>query len=131
MGYGAFLKVVNNRSTPIQGFVTGVECMYDHGEQGSNLSLFNNAVIPGSSSLPASEAGQYIEETGSGECAFLVSTFSLKIEDATNHAIIGQIDFREDSDNYEVSNNDNKDVLDVYLNNSSPQAQIQITVEAT
>ena len=47
MGYGAFLKVVNNRATVIQTFVVNVECMYDQGQEGSPLSLFNNAVIPG------------------------------------------------------------------------------------
>jgi hypothetical protein len=131
MGYGAYMKVVNNRPTPIQTFVTGVVCMYDNGDQGSNLSLWNNAVIAGSTALPTSDPGQYIEEIGSGGCAFDVSKFSIKIEDANNHAIIGQIDFTEDDNDYEVANNDNKDVLDVYLNNSSPQARIQITVEAT
>ena len=132
MGYGALMKVVNNRATPIQTFVTGIVCMYDNGDQGSNLSLFNNVVIAGSTSLPASGEGQYIEEIGSGGCALQESTFSVKIEDATNHAIIGQVDFTENGGNdYEVANNDNKDVLDVYLNNSSPQARIQITVEAT
>ena len=36
MGYGAFLKVVNNRATAIQTFVVNVECMYDQGREGSD-----------------------------------------------------------------------------------------------
>jgi|SRR5215471_1719598 len=129
MGYGAFLKVVNNRSGAISSFVTGVDCMYDNGDQGSNLSLFNNADIAGNASLPAN-GGQYIEAKASGSCFFRPSTFSLKIENADNHDIIGQVDFSESENNWSCTNNDNKDVLDVYLNNND-QAHIQLTVEAT
>ena len=88
-------------------------------------------MIPASSSLPSGDKGQYIEVNASGSCNSSPSTFSLKIEDRPNHNVIGQVDFRERCNNWNLDNNDNKDVLDVYLNNSGQQAVMQLTVEAT
>lgn len=89
MGYGAFFKVQNNRSRPLRLFVTDVNCMYDNGDQGSNLSLFNNATVPGSGALP-SDGTQYIEVNASGGCFFQTSTFHLKVTDDADGAIIGE-----------------------------------------
>src|SRR4051794_6604614 len=112
MGYGAFMHVTNNRSTPIQLFVTDVTCVYDNGDQGSDLSLFNNTTVGATSSLPGS-GNQYIEARNSGDCFLAPSNFTLKVEDAGNHAIIGQVVFEESSDNWTVSSNSNTDVIDV------------------
>jgi hypothetical protein len=132
MGYGAFMRVTNNRKTDIQLFVTNVQCMYDNGEEGSNLSLFNNAIVPASQALPVPGGnGQYIEVKASGGCFFETSTFNLKVEDVVNHVEIGEADFSEDDENWSLADNTNKDVIDVMINNSGDQAQIAITVEAT
>jgi hypothetical protein len=130
MGYGAYMNVINDRSAAIQLFITDVNCMFDGGEEGSNLSLFNNALVKASSSLPES-GNQYIEAKNSGGCFGADSTFTLKVEDAENHAIIGSVIFNENYENYAVQSNSNKDVIDVNINNSGDQARITVTVEAT
>ncbi|HTZ45078.1 MAG TPA: hypothetical protein VMB79_14560 [Jatrophihabitans sp.] len=127
MGYGAYLNVQNNRSEALRLFVTNVNCMYDNGDEGSNLSLFNNAVVQPNSALPAS-GGQYIEVKASGSCAFETSTFNLKITDDTNNAIIGEADFVESSNNWDLGSNTNPDVINVMINNSGDQARITVTV---
>lgn len=129
MGYGAFLQVVNNRGGQVLVFVTDVDCMYDNGDEGSNLSLFNDAKIEAGAKLPAG-SGQYIEAKGSGSCFFTTSTFTLKVEDAGTSTIIGRVAFSDSSQNW-TYDNDNPDVLDVYCNNSGAQARIVVTVEKT
>lgn len=129
MGYGAFMKVLNTRGSDIQSFVINVNCMYDNGDEGSNLSLFDNAKVPGGETLPDDSGhGQYIEAKGSGGCWGTDSTFSVKIEDAGTAAIIGQVDFTDSSHNWNYSTT-NPDVIDVYVNNADQQAIIRITVE--
>jgi hypothetical protein len=124
------MNVINDRSAAIQLFITDVNCMFDDGDEGSNLSLFNNALVKASSSLPES-GSQYIEAKNSGGCFGADSTFTLKVEDAENHAIIGSVAFNENLENYEVQSNSNKDVIDVNINNSGDQARITVTVEAS
>jgi hypothetical protein len=129
MGYGAFMNVINNRSEPILLFITDVACMYDNGDQGSNLSLFNNAKVATTSSLPPGGT-QYIEAKASGGCAFSDSTFTVKVEDSSTQTIIGHVAFDDPGQNW-TYRNDNEDVIDVYCNNSGDQARITVTVEAT
>lgn len=128
MGYGAFMNVVNNRSAPIRLFVTDVTCMYDNGESGSNLSLFDNTTVAATSELPGGH-GEYIEVKASGSCFFESSTFTLKVEDAATATIIGHVSCRERYNNWDGSS-DNADVVDLYINNSGDQAVIRVTVEA-
>jgi hypothetical protein len=131
MGYGAFMKVINNRSTAIKTYVTNINCMYDQGKEGSNLSLFNNALINPHTSLPNDGGhGQYIEANADGTCFFSDSTFTLKIEIAENEIIIGQVDFTDSKEKWKCKDS-NVDVIDVYINNSGKQALIQVTVEET
>ena len=47
--------------------------------------------------LPDTDQGQYIEEKGSGGCAFETSKVTLKVEDGTNHVVIGQVDVAEET----------------------------------
>lgn len=129
MGYGAFMTVVNNRQQPVRIFVTDVQCMYDDGHEGSNLSLFNNVQVGAGSSLPGN-GRQYIEAKASGGCFFDDSKFTLKIEDASNASIIGHVAFTDSSENWNYSN-DNEDVIDVFVNNSGSQAVIKVTIEAS
>lgn len=130
MGYGAFMNVVNNRSEPILLFITDVACMFDNGDEGSNLSLFNNAKVAGESSLPAGGGTQYIEAKASGSCFFNDSTFTVKVENSGTQTIIGHVAFTDSGQNWTYKN-DNEDVIDVYCNNSGDQARITVTVEAT
>lgn len=127
MGFGAYMNVANQRPAPITTYVTGVQCMYDGGDQGSELSLFNSATIQANSTLPGGQ-GQYIEAKNSGSCFFDSSTFSLKVEDATTSAIIGTVSFTDSGNNWTYTNT-NTDVIDVYVNNSGDQAVITVTVE--
>lgn len=129
MGYGAFLQVVNNRAGQVLTFITDVDCMYDNGDEGSNLSLFNDAEIEAGASLPAG-SGQYIEAKASGSCFFNDSTFTIKVEDAATATIIGHVAFTDSGQNW-TYDNDNQDVLDVYCNNSGDQARITVTIEKT
>ena len=127
MGYGAYFNVQNNRSNPLRLFVTNVNCMYDNGDDGSNLSLFNNAVVAANAALPSS-GGQYIEVKASGSCAFEASTFNLRVTDDSNGAIIGEADFNESSNNWYLGDNTNPDIINVMINNSGDQAKMTVTV---
>jgi hypothetical protein len=130
MGYGAYVNVVNNRGQALRLYVTNVECMYDNGAEGSNLSLFNNAVVASGGALPASGT-QYIEVKASGSCAFSDSTFNLKITDDADKAIIGEADFVESGNNWDLDKNTNEDVINVMINNSGDQASITVTIAAS
>ena len=59
--------------------VISSNCMYDNGEEGSTISLWNNVTIPTQSAIP--EKGwnnpQYIEANGTGSCATQQSSFTL------------------------------------------------------
>lgn len=121
MGYGAFMKVKNDLSVPIHLLVQDVDCMYDGGEQGSNLSLFHDVDLQPGQSLPASGT-QYIEAKASGGCAFAPSKFTLNVVD------VGTIGIEDDSENYFVANNTDPNALSANINNSGQQAQITITV---
>lgn len=129
MGYGAFMKVVNNRTASLLLFITDVDCMYDNGDDGSHLDRFNNAKVPGGGSCPA-DGTTYIEAKASGSCFFDDSKFTVKIEDADTQTIIGRVAFTDSSQHWNYSN-DNPDVIDVNCNNSGDQARITITVERT
>lgn len=130
MGYGAYFNVQNNRTNPLRLFVTNVNCMYDNGDEGSNLSLFNNAVVAAKAALPAS-GGQYIEVKASGGCAFQSSTFNLRVTDEATGAIIGEADFNETSNNWYLGDNTNPDIINVMINNSGDQARMTVTVASS
>lgn len=128
MGYGAYMTVKNNRPTNIRTLISEVECMYDHGDEGSNLALFNGAVISGNSQLPGS-GGQYIEAKASGTCFFLPSMFNLIIEDATNDKLIGSVAFADRSKQWEYHNT-NEETVSVFVESTDTQGEIIVTVKA-
>lgn len=74
-GSGAFMRVHNSTAVTITIWITNVHCMYDHGEEGSNLHIFNGAEIPPGEWYPGHR--QYIEANGSGGCWFTPSSFNL------------------------------------------------------
>ena len=74
MGAGAYLNIVNNRSEPVTSLVGDMNCMFDGGDEGSNLQAFANATIAAGEAFPGGP-GQYIEAKGSGGCALESSNF--------------------------------------------------------
>ncbi len=125
MGYGAYMVVKNDTSRPVRTLVTDVNCIFDNGEERSNISIFNDAIIAGNSSLPAS-GSQYIEAKNSGTCFFEASTFKLKImnEDGT---MLSVIDFWDRTAHWNYTQ-DTSDWVSVFVNNTSEQGTIKITV---
>lgn len=130
MGYGAYMNVINDTSTPLLLFITDVNCMYDGGGSPSNLSLFNNAVVAAGAQLPGGD-GQFIEAKGSGSCFMENSTFTLKATVDQGGALIGQVAFSDTSHDWNVYDNSNPSSLNVYVNNSGSTAVITITVAST
>jgi hypothetical protein len=130
MGYGAYINITNNRSNAMRTFVTDVNCMYENGADGSHLEYFNNKVIAASSTYPGGK-GVYTEAKGSGSCWFDNSTFSIKVTDDTNGAIIGTVAFTDSDENWDISSNTNRDVLNVNIDNSGSQATITIIIAAS
>lgn len=121
MGYGANMNVKNDLKVPIHLLVQDVDCMYDNGADGSNLSLFHDVVIQPNQSLPASGT-QYIEAKGSGSCFFDTSKFTINVVN------IGTITIQDDSQKYYVANNSDTDNISANINNSGDQASITITI---
>ena len=103
MGKGADLKVVNNRSDAVTVTVSGIQCMYDGGSQGSNLTPFKNATIPSFASLPDTTGnGQYIEADASGiDCFDNESHFTLTFKDPSGN-VIGSVQLGEESSEWYV-----------------------------
>lgn len=130
MGYGAYMNVINDTSTPLLLFITDVNCMYDGGGSPSNLSFFNNAVVAGNTQLPGGD-GQFIEAKGSGSCFMENSTFTLKATVDAGGALIGTVAFTDASHDWMINNNSNPGSLNVYVNNSGSTAVITITVANT
>jgi hypothetical protein len=129
MGQGAYMTVENQKKTAIKLFINNVNCMYDNGQQGSNLQTFNSVTVEAESSLPAKgQQGQYIEDVDSGACAFETATFTLVVVDTSNNSTLGTVAFSEGSSEYSgVSSN--VDLIQVYTsNNSGSQSVINVTV---
>lgn len=130
MGHGGYLTVNNERDQPIRTYVIDFNCVFDNGKEGSNPSLFDDVVIPASSSLPTSGKGQYIEGNKTGTCFFHEGRFTLKIEDESTHVLIGKVDFAATPEHWNVKS-DNPDLIDVYVNNNDDQSLIRVTIEAS
>ncbi|MDB4948815.1 MAG: hypothetical protein JWM27_1464 [Gemmatimonadetes bacterium] len=118
MGYGAYMTINNTTASPVTTLVNNVTCMFDNGQEGSNLSLFNNATIPVGQRLPAGK-GQYIEAKASGSCALDTSYFTVQLTSGAS------VKFSEHSNNYH-----GKSVpgMGVNINNSGKQAVITLTL---
>ncbi|MGW4562211.1 hypothetical protein ACWEN3_07270 [Streptomyces sp. NPDC004561] len=104
MGNSANMKVVNVSQLLLQTFITNVECMYDNGEYGSDLSAFNDTNIGPGTTYP-SPTGQFIETKNSGSCFGVTSTFDLLINNLNTNQEIGQVAFQEnDGWSYKCTN---------------------------
>jgi hypothetical protein len=118
MGFGAYMTINNTTAAAVTTLINNVKCMYDNGQEGSNLSLFNNATIAARTQLPAGK-GQYIEVKASGGCAFESSHFTVQLKSG------GAVEISESSNNYH-----GKSVpgIGVNINNSGKQALITLTL---
>jgi hypothetical protein len=126
MGQGAFMTVENKSKTPIMLFVNGVSCMYDNGEQGSNLQTFNSVEVDPGQQVPSS-GKQYIEDKDSGTCAFDTATFTLAVTDSKRNSI-GTVAFSESSSSYSAVSS-NTDLIQVLCSNDTgDQSIIVVTV---
>ncbi len=127
MGYGAYMNIENTRPHAIHITVTDVHCMHDKGDQSSNLSLFDNATIQPGTALPGG-SGQYIEANDDGNCFFDNSYFTLVIEDADSHVLLGEIGLSESYNAWSLHKNTSIGQVDVPVDNSGEQAGIPVTV---
>lgn len=91
MGKGAKMFVYNldTNSQKVNG-VTSSQCMYDHGAEGSNISLWNGQTIAPQSAIPSNgwKAPQYIEADGHWSfpcgCACEQSQFTLGFQNGAS-----------------------------------------------
>lgn len=98
MGTAASLQVVNKTSATVDVSVFNIQCMYDNGEYGSNLQVFNSQVGAGES-LPSSP--QFIETDAGLGCVVAASAFSMAFEG------IGEIILQCERDVYSPAENFN------------------------
>jgi len=125
MGYGGYMKIVNNSSKTVTTNISKQDCMYDNGDEGSNLSFFNNLTINSFDTQPSGGGkGQYIEAKASGSCFFDNSTFTLTIKGL--NPTVPNLNFVDPGDNWSCSGQ--PDNVNVDINNSGPQATIVITL---
>ncbi|HEY0021015.1 MAG TPA: hypothetical protein VGC13_32235 [Longimicrobium sp.] len=118
MAYGAYMSIKNTMSTPATMTLGEVHCFYDHGEEGSNPSIFDGAVIaPGGTFPPGGP--QYIEAKGSGTCAIASSFFDLGVKGGS------VVQVQEGQHEYIVRSAPG---ISPNVQNTDPQAKITITL---
>jgi uncharacterized protein YjbI with pentapeptide repeats len=127
MGTGAYMKITNNRSEAVTVTVTDVNCMYDNGTHGSNLSLFNNATIQPGEALPSGNP-QYIESNNSDSCAFEQTNFYLTFKDPAGNVIGSKFNLSESDTTWQAWNNVDENFFSVTVTPSRSQFQISIDV---
>ena len=76
---GAIMTVINQMPSPITLGISNVECMYENDEDGSNLNLFNGAIVD-----PRSQLEYYIEDCDKLLCWFQQSQFTISYSESTN-----------------------------------------------
>lgn len=98
MGTAAYLQVVNKTTAPVNVNVYQIECMYDNGENGSNLQVFNTQVAAGAN-LPYSP--QFIETDAGLGCIVKASAFTMGFGE------IGYVTLQCERDLYSPTSNSN------------------------
>jgi len=130
MGYGCYMEITNNRTTAVTTYVNSVQCMYQDGQEGSNLQYFNNLTVQPKTTYPSSGQGVYIEAKNSGTCLFQSADFTIKVCDS-NNAIIGNLSFSDSTASWKLADNTNPDQMNVNINNSGTQGHITNTVASS
>ncbi len=126
MGYVSIMTLTNDRSEALRTFIDDVQCMYEHGQYGSRLDIFDNAVIQPRSAFPAK--GANIQAKASGACNSMTSHFDLKVTRESDGVTLGTLHFWDSNQAWGVSNNTNKDLLHVNIDNAGDQGIIEIIV---
>jgi hypothetical protein len=129
MGAGAHMWIQDHTDKQIKTYVHGVVCMYENGEQGSQLQQFNNLLVQPNSTWPDGQ-GLYIEAVGSGSCALSASTFTLKVvylDSQHQEQPIADLSFQESSGTYYDSSTD-PGAVTANINNQSDPAMITVDV---
>lgn len=122
MGKGAFVTVTNNTDKTIRSFIENQQCMYSNGDDGSHLERLNNLTLQSDQSSPTI----YVEDKGSGACAFESSYYTLKfVYPNDDNRVIGHFKI---VDNEDVEDNTASGTLNVNINTSGDQNRIDITV---
>lgn len=125
MGYGARMTVRNKSGGEVETRVRDVECMFDRGDEGSNVSLWDEVKIPNGASLPANGA-QYIEARAGGDCLFSPSQFTLVFDG------VGSVTLKDVSKNWFVEKNSNEEQIFVNITNHAEKldgkAEIRVVV---
>ncbi|MDP9641235.1 hypothetical protein J2S53_001180 [Actinopolyspora lacussalsi] len=106
-GVTALMSVHNESYSAKYLNINNVKCLYDDGEQGSNVSIFEGWYGV-NERFPESGPGQYIEKKLSGKCA--KSSASFKV----NFAKVGWVKIKtSETKGYHVVKNTNKKRIDV------------------
>jgi hypothetical protein len=125
MGYGAYMKIVNNSSSQVTTYIVQEQCMYDNGDQGSNLSFFRNLTIQPSTVQPSTpDQGQYIEAQNSGSCFFESSSFTLMLQGLG--ILQDNLNFNDSGKNWSCTGQPS--YINVDINNSADTGTIVITL---
>jgi hypothetical protein len=127
MGFGAYMTLNNITDKQIKTYVHDVVCMYQDGNEGSQLQEFNGQIVDPDSSWPSGQ-GVYIEADGGGSCALQPSSFVLKVvylEDGETY--IGDLTFTE-RNNWYSSQSTAPDSLYASITNGNAQAGMGVVV---
>lgn len=94
MGKGLFLSIRNDSESSIDISYSNLNCVFEHGDEGSNFSPIQGSLAP-----HKSFSRQYIEAKSSGSCAFATSTFHMHVK--ANQADL-TVKFSESSQTWSV-----------------------------
>lgn len=124
-GVSAVMSVHNASYSAKYLNINNVRCLYDDGEQGSNLSIFEGWYDV-NETFPESGPGQYIEKKRSGKCAKRSASFNV------NFAEVGWVKIKSSKDEgFHVVKNTNKKHIDVDITPYSGYPHYTQKIEVT
>jgi hypothetical protein len=136
MGAGAYMTLQNLTEDQIKTYVHDVVCMYQNGQEGSELQEFNGQLVQPDSNWPDSGQGVYIEADASGTCALQASQFQLKVVYIQNvggqrtEEYIGDLNFSESHGTYSATSTKPAS-LSALIDNEPQQAIVTVAVSGT
>jgi hypothetical protein len=127
MGFGAYMKVTNNNPADVRLYIHGIVCMYNGGEEGSDLNYFNGLEVVSGETQPPEGEGEYIEAIASGQCVAEMSTFTIDVNEITGNGQepIGSVVISEQFNKYYDKTTG---AVEAVIDNTGDQATIQVTV---
>jgi hypothetical protein len=126
MGYGAYVNVTNNNAADVRLYVHSIVCMYNGGDEGSNLNYFNGLEVVSGQTEPGGQ-GQYIEAIASEQCFTQTSTFTLDVNEITGDGQqpLGSLVISEQFNKYYDNPTGS---VEAVVDNDGDQATINVTV---